>query len=233
MRNLLGVLIIVVLLAGPALAQDDFLMPGETTPEHSKDASPPVPWGWKWRFQMGGHVHLKRDSFWDNRNFEGDSETRIWLSWDLGLMNRDRNLNGWGGGVFGWVGGDYDSAWGLKGYRRWALGSEAEPYFQIGPGIILGASDQEQEYGDVGVLLEAELGARYVALCTSVTFLPYTGRGFDRVWNGQSYDVTPGQDGLDVAWNLGMKVAGPFAGLTTTLAVAALYIALQSLSGLD
>ncbi len=233
MRNILifACLSIILLLPVSARAQDDFMMPGQTRPGEA--VAPDQPYGWKWRFQMGGHMHLKRDAFWDNRRFPGDSETRSFLSWDLGLVNLDENLDGWGGGVFAWIGGDYEGAWGLKGYRRWALGGEAEPYFQVGPGIILDAGAWEQDYGDIGAVLEAELGIRYIAVSTSVTFLPYTGRGADLVWNGQDYVEVPGEDGLDVAWNMGLKVAGPFAGITTGITAVTAYLALQSLGGLD
>lgn len=229
-------LILTVLLTGPALAQDDYLMPGETSPQLFKDDSPPVHWGWKWRFQMGVHTHLKRDAFWDHRDsyFNYDnSETRFWLSWDLGRMYLEEDLDGWGGGVFGWVGGDYEGAWGLKGYRRWSLGRDGGAYFQAGPGIILGADAAELDYGAPGWALEAELGVRYLAVSTGVTFLPYTGRGGGRVWNGQEYVDTPGEEGWDVAWNLGTKVSGPVAGVTTGIMAVALIIALQSFSGLD
>ncbi len=199
-----------------AWAQDDFVMPGEIAPRRFPVETPDSPFGWKWRFQMGGHYHLARESFWDNTTYSYGRGTQVWLSWDLGLVRLDEHLNGWGGGVFAWLGGDYEGALGLKGYRRWSLGPQNQSYFQFGPGVIPIASSWDRSLRHPGYLLEFEIGCQDLAFSTSVTFLPFKDeRGhWDLV--GDDFVYAAGEQGLDVAWSTGMKLEGLAAGLSTS-----------------
>ncbi len=215
-----------VLVAGPVLGQDDFSFSGPKEEASERSAKAESPAGWEFRFQAGAHNHLARDDFWDSQRGLGVNETRWWLSWDLGLVHRQKH--GWGLGAFFWIGGSYDRVWGLKGYRQWRLDPDRKFYVQAGPGLILYADTLEQDYQVPGLVLEFEAGTDLLALCTSMTAMPYEGRNRQEVWDGTHFSLDAGEKGTDVVWNAGLKLGGPLGGLGTLVAVVAAAVAFDS-----
>lgn len=156
-------------------------------------------------FLAGWHHAWPTGPLWEYRR-------RNLLTLDLGLNVRGDDGHRWGGAVAGyWYQGNRRNL-AVKALRRWTLEEASGSYAQVAPGILV-AGDDVQVQLHPGLLLEAELGNRWVALAGGLHAQPWQGR--------VPYDG-PERTDLDLVWTLGGRVHGAIgAGV-----VAVLYLGL-------
>lgn len=153
-------------------------------------------------FQAGWQHTWPSTGLWDDRYHN-------LFSLDLGMTVRGSDGHRWGGAATGFWYGGHRRNLALKGIRRWTLEEASGSYLQFAPGVIVAGEDEKVDLSP-GLLLEAELGNRWVALTTGLQVQPWSGGA---AWGEPDNDI-------DVIYTLGGRVHGAIgAG-----AIAALYL---------
>ena len=153
-------------------------------------------------FQAGWQHTWPSTGLWENRS-------RNLFSLDLGMTVRGDDGHRWGGAATGFWYAGYRRNLALKGIRRWTLEEASGSYLQFAPGVLVAGDDDRVDLSP-GLLLEAELGNKWVALTTGLQVQPWSGG-----WDWEAPD-----SGTDVICTLGGRVHGAIgAG-----AIAALYL---------
>ena len=164
-------------------------------------------------FQAGWQHAWPSTALWDAR------ESNV-FSLDLGLLVRGDDGHRWGGAVTGFWYSGHRRVLGLKGIRRWTLEEASGSYVQLAPGILATGEDERVDL-QPGLLLEAELGNRWVALTTGLHVQPWE---HDRYFDPAARDV-------DVIWTLGGRVHGAIGFGALAVVYLSLVIAFASNSG--
>ena len=175
-------------------------MPGPTIGPLQGPPAPPT--RLEMIFQAGWQHTWPSTGLWDDRS-------RNLFSLDLGMTVRGDDGHRWGGAATGFWYAGYRRNLALKGIRRWTLEEASGSYLQFAPGVLIAGDDDRVDL-EPGLLLEAELGNKWVALTTGLQVQPWSGG-----WAWEAPD-----SGIDVIYTLGGRVHGAIgAG-----AVAALYL---------
>ncbi len=182
--------------------------PAESTPASGPTQGPPAPpTRLEMIFQAGWQHTWPSTGLWGNRNHS-------LFSLDLGMTVRGDDGHRWGGAATAFWYTGYRRTLALKGIRRWTLEEASGSYLQLAPGVIIAGEDDQVDLSP-GLLLEAELGNKWVALTTGVHVQSWSG---DSAWSQLDH-------GTDLIYTLGGRVhgaigAGVMVGLYLFVALA-------------
>jgi hypothetical protein len=181
---------------------------GDTVPV----CTPPTP-RLSMLFQTGWQHAWPSSALWDSRHDKV-------FSLDLGMLVRGDDGHRWGGAVTGFWYSGHRRVLGVKGIRRWTLEEASDSYLQLAPGVLAAGEDERVDLRP-GLLLEAELGNRWVALATGLHVQPWAHDRF----------ADPGARDVDVIWTLGGRVHGAIGIGMLAVVYLSLVVAFASSSG--
>jgi len=164
-------------------------------------------------FQTGWQHIWTSTALWDLRS-------RNLFTLDLGMLVRGDDGHRWGGALTGlWYAG-HRRVLGVKAIRRWTLEDLSGSYLQLAPGLLASGEDERVDL-QPGLLLEAELGNKWVALATGLQVQP---------WQHGRWPGAAGGD-VDVIWSLGGRVHGALGLGALAVCYVGLLMAFAASSG--